>query len=199
MSHSVFGRRLDDYGTETGREMNEENMSQKKIGKVPAATGALRIFVYGTLKNGYWNHDRFCGGALYIEEAAVRGRLYELPSRIPVLQVPVSSIIAVGTSDPLADVATQERFSVEMADDSIRENACWQMIQGELMTFPDPHLSLPPIDRLEGFRPGLPGMYRRVLVPVTLDDDRRAVAWCYVGDECLLQGAVPTGKTCWRR
>lgn len=39
--------------------------------------GVLRIFVYGILKRGFWNHDRFCRGVLDIREAEVRGRLSE--------------------------------------------------------------------------------------------------------------------------
>jgi len=171
-------------------------MIQLNTSEIPAATGALRIFVYGTLRAGQINHDRFCRGALYIEDAAVWGKLHELPSRIPVLQVPDRSIIATGTSDPLADVATQERFSENPAADTTCDETCWRMIRGELVTFPDPRLSLPPIDRLEGFHIGLPSLYRRVLVPV-MRDDRWTTAWCYVGDECTIQHAVPTRKICW--
>ena len=39
----------------------------------------LRLFVYGTLKRGYWNHDSFCQGILEIRDARIRGRLYEGP------------------------------------------------------------------------------------------------------------------------
>ena len=67
---------------------------------------APETFVYGTLKRGYWNHERFCRGLLSVEEAVVRGRLYELPSGIPVLEVPEADVLAHGTADPLADVAT---------------------------------------------------------------------------------------------
>ena len=42
-------------------------------------SGMLKLFVYGTLKCGYWNHDAFCQGVLEIREAQVRGRLYEGP------------------------------------------------------------------------------------------------------------------------
>lgn len=31
----------------------------------------LRLFVYGTLKRGYWNHQRFCAQASCIEPAVV--------------------------------------------------------------------------------------------------------------------------------
>jgi hypothetical protein len=78
-------------------------------------TGFLRLFVYGTLKRGYWNHERFCRGVLSVEEAVVRGRLYEFPSGIPVLEVPEADVLAHGTADPLADVATQARLAAEFA------------------------------------------------------------------------------------
>jgi len=59
-----------------------------------------------TLERGCWNHDRFCRGVLSVEEAVVRGHLYEMPSGIPVLRIPEADILARGTADPLADVAT---------------------------------------------------------------------------------------------
>lgn len=77
--------------------------------------GMLKLFVYGTLKRGFWNHNRFCGGVLDIQKAKVRGRLYEMPSGIPVLQVPDEDIFAHGITDPLADVATQTRLSGQVA------------------------------------------------------------------------------------
>ena len=64
-------------------------------------SGMLRLFVYGTLKRGFWNHDRFCRGVLTVEDAVVRGRLFETSSGIPVLQVPEEDILAVGTTNPL--------------------------------------------------------------------------------------------------
>ena len=86
----------------------------------------LRLFVYGTLKRGFWNHDRFCRGVLVVEDAVVRGRLFETPSGIPVLLVPEGDILADGTTDPCADVATclgadthrqaQARFAARMPD-----------------------------------------------------------------------------------
>lgn len=160
------------------------------------AIGPITIFVYGTLKSGYWNHDRFCRSALYIEEAVVRGRLYELPSGIPVLKVPESDILAVGTSDPLSDVATQESFIEKLPIAADRDES-WQAIRGELIVFPDARLSLPPIDRLEGFRPESQSMYRRVLVPVVTDGNEQVTAWCFVAGETVLRSIMPTGKTCW--
>jgi len=146
--------------------------------------GMLRIFVYGTLKRGFWNHDSFCRGVLDIREAVVRGRLYEMQSGIPVLQVPDGDVLAHGTSDVSADVATQARLSEQLA--SYSEPALdsattgdWSPVYGELLTFNDPETRLPAIDRLEGFRPGGPSLYRRVLVPIR---SHRAVfpVWLHV-------------------
>jgi len=128
------------------------------------ATGLLRLFVYGTLKRGYWNHERFCRGVLSVEEAVVRGRLYELPSGIPVLEVPEADVLAHGTADPLADVATQARLAAEFAaraaHPELEENGApggrWGPVYGELLTFDDPETRLPAIDRLEGFLPDGP-------------------------------------------
>ncbi len=53
---------------------------------------------------------------------------------------------------------------------------------GEILTFDDPVIRLPAIDRLEGFHPGGPCLYRRVIVLVQVGG---AVipAWLYmVGD-----------------
>ena len=125
-------------------------------------SGMLKLFVYGTLKRGYWNHDAFCEGVLEIREAQVRGCLYEAPG-FPVLEVPDEDVLAHGTADPLADLATQ---------------GAWGAVYGELITFDDPETRLPPIDRLEGFRPGGRSLYRRVLVPATVDGARE-LAWVY--------------------
>jgi len=148
--------------------------------------GMLRLFVYGTLKRGFWNHDRFCRGVLDIREAEVRGRLYEMHSGIPVLQVPDGDVLAHGTLDPLADVATQARLSEQLAsylEPTLKSAAAgdWGCVYGELLTFNDPETRLPAIDRLEGFRPGGSSLYRRILVPVCIEHGKTLPAWLYVG------------------
>lgn len=47
--------------------------------------GIRHIFVYGTLKRGMGNHDRFCSDALTIEPAVTTGRLYHLPYGFPAM------------------------------------------------------------------------------------------------------------------
>ena len=73
-------------------------------------TPVLTLFVYGTLKRGYRNRQAFCRGFVEFREATVRGRLYEGPG-YPILKVPEADILAQGTTDPLADAATQARLS----------------------------------------------------------------------------------------
>lgn len=46
---------------------------------------ARHVFVYGTLLRGGPNHARFCGDALSIEPAWTAGRLYRLPTGLPVM------------------------------------------------------------------------------------------------------------------
>ena len=139
----------------------------------------IRLFVYGTLNKGYRNHDRFCRSAIEIQSATTWGRLYELPAGYPALEVPKSAILAHGTSDPLADADVQMQMDSSKLNFN-RPSGVWDLIQGELVTFTDPLLDLPPIDRLEGFRPGGDSMYRRVLVAVN-SGQTPCVAWVYDG------------------
>jgi hypothetical protein len=52
-------------------------------------------------------------------------------------------------------------------------------VYGELLAFDDPETRLPAIDRLEGFHPGGPCLYRRVLVPVRINGTVLPI-WLYV-------------------
>jgi len=175
----------------TDTPMNPMNQAMNATEPLkPNTNGILRLFVYGTLKRGFWNHDRFCRGVLAIEDALVRGRLFETSSGIPVLEVPEEDILAVGTTNPLADVATQAQVTARMSNpeptpDRLPKKgtgAPWGPVYGELLTFDDPENRLPAIDRLEGFHPGGPCLYRRVLVPI-LVNGAVLPAWLYaVGD-----------------
>ena len=163
------------------------------------ALNLLRLFVYGTLKRGYWNHDPFCEGVLQVRDARIRGRLYEGPG-FPLLEVPDEDILAYGTADPLADVATQARLSgqVRSFPGPVPESAttgAWGVVYGELLIFDDPESRLPAIDRLEGFRPGGSCLYRRVLVSVTVNGACE-LAWVYTVEATRIKGRrIVSG--CW--
>jgi gamma-glutamylcyclotransferase (GGCT)/AIG2-like uncharacterized protein YtfP len=139
----------------------------------------LDVFVYGTLKRGQRNHERFCRGALAVREATVRGQLYNLPFGFPALVVPKEDVQATGTTDYLFDARASSHAQTgpqEVFPD-------WDMVYGELLTFDDPEKRLPDLDALEGFRPGESGFYSRVLVPATLAEASTTfVAWTYAVD-----------------
>lgn len=136
----------------------------------------LRLFVYGTLKHGERNHDRFCQGASAVEVATARGRLYDLPFGFPALVVPKEDVYSVGTGDYPGDAKLSHHAPVPPP----RSLEGWDEIQGELLLFDDPEKRLPEIDGLEGFRPGAECFYTRVLVPVTpVQGGETVLAWAY--------------------
>ena len=154
----------------------------------------MRVFVYGTLKRGERNHDRFCRGVLQVEQATMWGRLYHLPVGYPMLVVPPPLILALGTGDYLADEQTELRLSRELetsprtADTSIAGD--WLPIAGEILTFDDPATRFPKLDRLEQFVPGGKSFYDRVLVQ-PLPPAIGAV-WTYIATG----GRLPEGAAC---
>jgi gamma-glutamylcyclotransferase (GGCT)/AIG2-like uncharacterized protein YtfP len=69
-------------------------MSSAKVTHVGDGSPLL-MFFYGTLKRGERNNERFCSGALRVEEAMLRGDLYDIPNMdYPALVVPEESILA---------------------------------------------------------------------------------------------------------
>lgn len=145
----------------------------------------ITLFVYGTLKTGYWNFERYCRNAVNIKPATVWGRLWQLPAGYPAIEVPEASILAHGTDGPVADALTQERLADTFAD-LCKPEGDWDLVHGEIMTFFDPEHDLPPIDRLEGFSPVREAMYKRALVPACLDVNILPI-WLYYKDD-LNQG-----------
>lgn len=136
----------------------------------------LLMFFYGTLKRGHRNHDLFCRGARRVEEATVRGALYDLPFGYPALVVPEEDILAVGSASPARDTEERRRLGHRMA-----HRTDGPQVFGELFAFNDPEERLPAIDRLEGFDPREgSGPYRRVLLPVQTASNVLVPAWAYV-------------------
>ena len=137
---------------------------------------AVTLFFYGTLKRGHANHARYCRGAFRVEEATLRGGLYDLPFGFPALMVPEEDVCATGSADPIHDASEQRRLN----DTGVRRTG-GPRVFGELFAFDDPEARLPALDQLEGFDPdGGPNLYRRVLVPVETAEHAHSVAWVYV-------------------
>ena len=139
------------------------------------AATVVTLFFYGTLKRGHANHERYCRGALRVQEATLRGELYDLPFGFPALVVPEEDVYATGSADPIHDALEQQRLN----DTGVRRPDS-PRVYGELFTFDDPEARLPALDRLEGFDPdGGPNLYRRVLVPVETAERAHVAAWVY--------------------
>ena len=138
----------------------------------------IKVFVYGTLMRGYANHDYYCRGAMKIEPAEIWGRLYDLGC-YPVLEVPEELILACGTADPVADAETQAQFAQKLngQPELPRPEGDWELINGELVTFDNPQVYLPPIDGLESFNPESSSGYQRVLMLVKASEI--TPAWVY--------------------
>lgn len=151
-------------------------------------TPNIRIFVYGTLKRGYRYHKQYCAHAKSIEPGAVWGRLYRLAAGYPALVVPESQILASGSANLIADAKTlghyqQPEFKYPGGD--------WDLIEGEVVTFPDPLRNIPPIEKLEGFRPGRFSEYQRVMVAARTENGPISV-WTYDGTSLASNGLRST-------
>ena len=139
------------------------------------AATVVTLFFYGTLKRGHANHYRYCRGPLRVQEATLRGELYDLPFGFPALVVPEEDVYATGSADPIHDASKQQRLNYTGVHRSDGPR-----VYGELFTFDDPEARLPALDRLEGFDPdGGPNLYRRVLVPVETAERAHVAAWVY--------------------
>ena len=96
----------------------------------------LTMFVYGTLKRGERNHERYCSGALRVEEGAVRGELYDLPLfGYPELIVREEFVRAFGTDDPARDAELQERWYTGIRQ---RSKVTWSPGRFSISTTRDP-------------------------------------------------------------
>jgi gamma-glutamylcyclotransferase (GGCT)/AIG2-like uncharacterized protein YtfP len=146
----------------------------------------IQLFVYGTLKRGFHNHH-LCANASDIQPAWTWGRLYHLRAGFPALEVPDSSLLGLGTDDPVRDA----RRAAQVPPNPLTPEGDWDQIQGELVTMANADRDLPPIDRLEGFNP-LNGcyanLYLRVLVPVWTEDGVVRPVWTYDGRRITARG-----------
>lgn len=118
---------------------------------------------------GQRNHKRFCRGALEIEHATVRGRLYDLPYGFPALVVPEADVQGTGA---IAYAPTEYHTLPGSGSPG------WDVVHGELMVFDDPERRLDALDVLEGYVPGEESLYERVLIPVAAAGEV-VLAWAY--------------------
>jgi gamma-glutamylcyclotransferase (GGCT)/AIG2-like uncharacterized protein YtfP len=152
------------------------------------------IFVYGTLKRGGCHHDQYCRDAVRIKEASAFGTLHELAGEYyPALRLPAENIIAAGTADIRADMQVHQNISLS-PEAFKRLGKDGDQVYGELITFDDPMLYVPPIDELEDFDGSDSSLYLRVLTPVKVRDTFLS-AWTYHYNRPCPGRKIETG--CW--
>ncbi|MEW6635654.1 MAG: gamma-glutamylcyclotransferase family protein [Actinomycetota bacterium] len=149
---------------------------------------SLAMFFYGTLKRGQPNYARFCQGALRVERASVRGRLYRLPQGYPALVAPRSDVRLLGSADPLRDALEQRRLNEAQVRLPGGSSVC-----GELFFFDDAGSLLPVLDAFEGFDPTGPSLYLRALIPA-LAESGTLLAWTYLMTETPPGNSLPEGR-----
>lgn len=159
----------------------------------------LKVFVYGTLKRGYWNHEPTIGAYRSVEACTIRGRLHRRHTGTPILEIPPAHVLAVGTRDAMHDLHVQEVLAREWRGLAAAEDNSgrWLDVRGELYALGDAAEALARLDALEGFQPETPGvsLYDRVLAPVG-----GGAAWVYVIPEQKSAADYSPARdpACWR-
>lgn len=158
----------------------------------------LPVFVYGTLKAGFRNHERYCRGVIEVTPALAWGRFHEWEPGIPILSVPRSDILLLGSPDAAADLEAAEALVNQPGPGvpwATRFPWRWRRIRGQFLRFPDPEQRLRLLDALEGFHPATGRGYQRILLPIRVTSPERRrpevrAAWVYV----VPAGEQPPGR-----
>jgi gamma-glutamylcyclotransferase (GGCT)/AIG2-like uncharacterized protein YtfP len=159
----------------------------------------LRLFVYGSLKRGFSNHNRFCRGVHTMEDTQIEGSLYLMPTGYPVMRLSESLLLARAATNCAADIETQERLAKGLAAGTsppLPFRAATSRVHGTILTFANPVERLRAMDALEEFRPGHRNRYERVLIPVHSRSSQAEVpVWTYVAGELSPRGRrIPSGR-----
>jgi gamma-glutamylcyclotransferase (GGCT)/AIG2-like uncharacterized protein YtfP len=73
----------------------KQEMAKSKV----KFTGGVRVFVYGTLKPGEANYQRYCAGKVVdAERTSVLGKLFALPMGYPAMTLGEYSVHGAGDS-----------------------------------------------------------------------------------------------------
>ena len=151
----------------------------------------IRVFVYGSLKQGGRYHEHYCRGLREPTPARVWGQLFRQPTGYAMLRIPPAHVLALGSDDSVADtLALADWRSRPLPEFSATTEDGWEWIVGELFTFDNGPQRLAKLDLLEDFRAGEPSLYHRVIAPtVPVGAAQAELVWTYVAP----QGNLPPG------
>ena len=136
----------------------------------------LPVFVYGTLKSGFGNHNRFCKNAYSVQSATVNGTLYDVG--LPYLTIDKIHTFGAGSMDYKQDakLLAKLRFDLDQKTQNVEPI---NPVHGELICFDDWN-ELYNLDSLEGFTgKGGYNHYNRVLTTCWIGNCEEA-CWVYV-------------------
>jgi gamma-glutamylcyclotransferase (GGCT)/AIG2-like uncharacterized protein YtfP len=169
----------------------------------------LRVFVYGTLKQGEGNHRLFIRamageGVLTVDEACMPGALDEGMYSVPVCAVRRRDVLTVGCADAHKDLVTLMQANGGLVPEVYNPHpglAAADTVHGHLITVRAPFATafrvLRALDSLEGFYGDAPhySAYTRVLMPVKVGD-AVVSAWAYAGGvgKDLPDRRIPGGR-----
>ena len=125
-------------------------------------------------------------------DAWIRGRLYEGPG-FPLLEVPAEDILAYGTANYLADVATQARLSDWMGSrfptrpGKGHSGRLGRRVRGATLLRRPPNPACPPSTVWRGFGRALPASIGGCSHPPTVNGARE-LAWVYTVEETGIKG-----------
>lgn len=134
----------------------------------------IRLFLNETQVRVKNKFEHLCCNSTAVHTATVWGRLH---ARLPVIEVPQTSVLAYGSDDLLRDSEIQMQLSHEQFK-VFKHEGDWYLIHGKILTFDDPYRDIPPIDQFVEFTPFAKSSCTRVLVPV-LQTNKSIVAWLY--------------------
>jgi gamma-glutamylcyclotransferase (GGCT)/AIG2-like uncharacterized protein YtfP len=145
------------------------------------------VFVYGTLKRGERNFERYCSGYIAVRSAHICGTLLLRHTGTPIIQYPEASILYRGTADLMGDLEVQRTQGAVLLESTEGAPAKRDsMIEGELFTFAAEEDRVAKLDYLEEFQADAPSLYDRILAPVYPSADCPEVpvspvaAWVYI-------------------
>jgi gamma-glutamylcyclotransferase (GGCT)/AIG2-like uncharacterized protein YtfP len=161
----------------------------------------MPFFLYGTLRPGGAQHGLVSPYVVTALPARAWGRLYHVAAGCyPALEIPESAVLADGSATPSADAETSSFLGNARV---VRASGDWDWVLGDWVVLRQPDQCVPVLDDYEGYCPGGPSLYRRVLIAVETAQGA-AYAWVYTkspesGDRRLLSGSwspenLPSGS-----